>query len=79
MSAEPLIEPHEILDMAKRHDTLPDAPGIKLEDSNILDFTDELLALFVERVVARSGRGLTTANPCKCGVCQECNWARTHE
>lgn len=45
-----LIHPHEILDMAKRHDQLPDAPGITLTDSNILDFTDELLNLFVSRM-----------------------------
>lgn len=45
-----LIEPNEILDMAKRHDQLPDARGITLTDSNILDFTDELLNLFVLRM-----------------------------
>lgn len=58
-----LIDPHEILDMAKRHDTLPDAPGITLCDSNILDFTDELLNLFVLRMADALFQRKAKCNP----------------
>jgi hypothetical protein len=79
-----LIQPSEILDMAKRHDQLPDAPGIKIEDSNILDFADELLALYAARALdiamgRKTIEQIQESYKCRCGKCCECNWARSHE
>lgn len=84
MTIQKLIQPSEILDMAKRHDRLPDAKGITLENENILSFTDDLLGLISARM-ADIEYGLKTQEQiensylCSCGKCTECNWARTHE
>jgi cell division protein FtsL len=48
---EDLISGHEILDMAKRHDSLPDTLNIRLENSQILDFVHEFVPLFLSRLV----------------------------
>jgi hypothetical protein len=84
MTIQKLIQPSEILDMAKRHDKLPDARGITLENESILSFTDDLLGLIAARM-ADIEYGLKTVEQiensykCRCGKCSECNWARTHE
>ena len=79
-----LINPSEILDMAKRHDSLPDAPGIKIENENILAFAEELLGLFAARSIdiaqgRKTKEQIEGTYKCRCGICTECNWARTHE
>jgi hypothetical protein len=86
MSAElqKLIQPSEILDMAKRHDRLPDAKGITLENENILSFTDALLGLLACRLAdieygLKTQEHIENGYKCRCGTCAECNWARTHE
>ena len=84
MTIQKLIQPSEILDMAKRHDRLPDAKGITLENENILSFTDDLLGLISARMAdieygLKTQEQIENSYGCRCGKCSECNWARSHE